>query len=368
VALVGDVGTVVPQVPDLVAAIRDRLRGAPEAPLLILGDVFYTDGLIGLCPEAGDPPRSKRSCEKSTAPEDQLDVVFGRYRQALPGQPVIAIAGNHDHRTDPEATANACKLFPSFAPRWSYLSYGCGLDRSEPVRTIESRELVVFVVDSEQMIRDAHDRAAAAAALRAEITRFRDERPDAWRVLATHHPLESYGLHNGAAPLTALHKDLYWLSRTVLLPVSFALHRTFMPHIIDQNVYQRRYRAYRRAVYEALAEAPVDVVVSGHDHSLQLVRVDHPGVGYQVISGAGAYHTPVKRRGLDFLFLNRLARLVGLGDFAPAPAHQLLFASGTKDELGFAVLVPGQGHLAVEIYNSTSPEPLMVYEVPRAQP
>ena len=75
VAVVGDVGTFVPGVPDLARAIRDRLRGAPAAPLLILGDVFYTDGLLGVCHELGDPPRSKQGCEKPTSPEDQLALV-----------------------------------------------------------------------------------------------------------------------------------------------------------------------------------------------------------------------------------------------------------------------------------------------------
>ena len=366
VAVVGDVGTFVPGVPDLARAIRDRLRGAPAAPLLILGDVFYTDGLLGVCHELGDPPRSKQGCEKPTSPEDQLAVVFEPYRRELPGRPVIGIAGNHDHHADPKSTDNACALFPSVAPKWSYLAHGCGLDRSDPVRTIDLGEVVLFVVDSEQMIRDADDRQAAATALRAQIARSREERPDAWRVLATHHPLESYGLHNGASPLTALHKDLYWLTQTALLPLSFGLERTLLSHTRDQNLYAWGYRAYRRAVYDALRDAPVDLVVSGHDHSLQLVRVDHPGVRYQVVSGSGAYHTPVKRRGLDLLFLNRLARLARLGSLVPAPAHELLFASGKQDELGFAVLVPDRDRLFVEIYSATSPEPLAVYAVSQA--
>jgi hypothetical protein len=349
----------------LLSLTTARLQDAPDAPVLILGDVFYRDGLLGLCEARGDPPRSDRSCEEPTPPEDQLATVFEPYRRGLPDRPIVAVAGNHDHHGDPASTSNACRLLPAFGPGWTYLSDGCGLEPSHPVRTIDRGNLIVFVLDSERMIQDEGYRKLAADALLAEVARFRSERPEAWRVVAMHHPLETYGLHNGAHPLTSLHKDLYWLSRTALLPITFPLGRTLLHHAAHQNVYALRYRAFRRAVYATLRDAPVDLVVGGHDHSLQLVRVDHPGVGYQLVSGAGAYRTPVQRRGLDLLFLNRFARLIGLGEFLPAPSHELLFGAGPDAGLGFAALVPESERLVVEIYQASSPEAMLVYGIDR---
>jgi hypothetical protein len=363
-AIVGDVGTFVPEVPRLVAAIVDRTRDAPQAPVLVLGDVFYRDGLLGLCPASGDPPRSKHGCEAPTDPSEQVAAVFEPYRRGLAARPLVAVAGNHDHRGDPTSTRNACELLPEFVPGWTYLAQDCGLEASHPVHTLDLGDLVVFVLDSERMIDDGDYRHAATTALQEEVSRYRKERPDAWRVVALHHPLETYGLHNGATLPTAVHKDLYWLGRTALFPLSFVLERTLLPGGA-QNVYEWGYRGFRRALYRALRDAPVDLIVSGHDHSLQLVRLHQPGVGHQLVSGAGAYRTPVKRWGLDLFFLNRLARLVGLGRLLPAPRHQLLFGAGEDVGLGFAVLVPDREQLWIEIYRAASPEPLLVYAIDR---
>jgi hypothetical protein len=363
-ALVGDVGIASPDAPKLAARIADRLRLAPDAPSLVLGDVFYRDGLLGLCAEGGASERSMRDCARATSPAAQLEAVLGPYRAALPGRALLAIAGNHDHYGDPAATANACALVPAFAPGWLYLARGCGLDGSRPVATLDLGPLVVFMVDSEAMIRDPEFRDAAAAALRDAI---REERGAAWRVLAMHHPLESYGAHNGAHPLTALRKDSYWIAQTALLPLSWGLERTLLRRAGRQDLYERGYRAYRRALYRALRDAPVDLVASGHDHSLQLLRIEHPGAPYQLVSGAGAYGSPVKRFGLDLFFTNRLARRLGLGDVAPAPAHRLLFAAGPAVGIGYAALVAREDRLTVEIHAIGASEPLLVYEIRRTR-
>ncbi len=366
-AVVGDIGTTSPETADLVAGIAERLRGSPEAPIVVTGDIFYRDGLLGVCPSAGGPPRSKRSCERPTSTDEQMTLVFGPYRRALPGQPVVAVAGNHDHYGDPQSTLNACETIPATEPGWRYLAEGCGLERDHPVATLDLGEVVVFVVDSDRMIQDRGYREAAASALRDEVERTRVERPSAWRVLAMHHPLESYGLHNGAHPLTALRKDFYWLANSVLLPITWLANRTVLGKIGHQDVYEWRYRAFRRSIYSALSEIGVDLVVSGHDHSLQLIRVNHPGVGFQMVSGAGAYRTPIKTSGLDLLFTNRAARAVGLGSWLPAPAHELVFGAGVSTGLGFAVLVPDGNRLVAEFYAAGSPEPLVVYPIERGE-
>ena len=131
-----------------------------------------------------------------------------------------------------------------------------------------------------------------------------------------------------------------------------------------------RNRSLRRGIYDALETAPVDLVLSGHDHSLQLIELEHPGARWQVVSGAGAKHTRVQRFGLDWLWTNRLARLVGLRDALPAVEHRLVFAAGEGDDrdragYGYVVLVASPETLRVEFWDFAVSTPLGVAELAR---
>ena len=89
-----------------------------------------------------------------------------------------------------------------------------------------------------------------------------------------------------------------------------------------------------------------------------------------MISGAGAKHTRVKRLGLDWLWTNRLARLVGLRDALPAVGHRLVFAAGHGDDrdragYGYAVLVASPDALRVEFWDFAVPTPFGVAELGR---
>jgi hypothetical protein len=281
---------------------------------------------------------------------------------------VVALAGNHDHYGDPLATENACAKIPARAPGWRYVARGCELDDEKPVAVLDAGSVIVVMVDSQAMIVDSTFRARANDALHRELARLRQERPEAWLVLALHHPLESYGLHNGAELLMAVHKDLYPIFGTLFAPITLPI--AWATDGGGQQLYDFRNRGLRRGIYDVLAESPVDVVLSGHDHSLQLIELDHPGARWQVVSGAGAKHSRVKRLGLDWLWTNRLARLVGLRDALPAVGHHLLFAAGDGDDherasYGYAVLVASPDRLRVEFWDIAIPKPLGVAELAR---
>lgn len=365
--VVGDIGEPHAASDALARRIAARLARSPHAPVIVLGDVFYSFGLLGTC----DGDASRRHCANPGTPEAQLESVLGPFRRALAGHPLVAIAGNHDHYGDPESTANACRLIPQAAPDWSYLSRGCGLDET-PVGRIDAGALQLLAVDSEVMLRDADYRAATLAALRDEIARVRRERPDAWLALASHHPLETFGSHGGAGAM-GLAKDLYPLSKTLLLPLSWPISHLVFGFVGPQDVWNFGNRALRRDVYRALAAAPVDLLVAGHDHSQQLVAIEHPGAPLQVISGNGARRSQVQRFGLDLLFANRLARLVGLEAALPAYRHHLVFGSsgaheGGRTGYGFAALVPApDGALDVEFWDAGASRPLFVGTIARAQ-
>jgi hypothetical protein len=356
VVLVGDIG--LSRGEDTERLARAVGEAASGSPVLVLGDVFYVTGLLGACGD-GDPPHSIWGCDDPGTPEAQLDSVLGPYRAHLGDSPLLAIGGNHDHYGGEAATRNACRLIPAQKKGWRYLARGCGLEEARPLEGLDLGPLVLLVLDSEPMIHDAEYRRRSLEALHRTLRFYRTQKPEVWRVVATHHPIESHGSHNGAGRITAVMKDFYGL-RLLLYPLFYPLERL----IGQQDIYELRYRAYRRDFYRLLREEPVDVFVSGHDHSLQHVRIDHPGVAHQLVSGAGAHRSAVKRFGLDLLWSNRLARLLGLGDALPAPRHDLAFGTGGEYEepdlsgYGFAVLSTTPEGLRVEFRDPARSEAL----------
>jgi hypothetical protein len=356
--LIGDIGIGRGAVTSAIArAVAHQLQGAPAAPVLVLGDVFYMKGLVGMC---GTERVSRFNCSAPGKPEAQLESVLGPYREALRGNPVIAIGGNHDYYGGPEATANACRLIPTAGAGWRYLARGCGLDEAHPVEMLDLGAIAVAVLDSEPMLRDPDWRNHSLAALRQELERFHEERPETPLIVAAHHPLETHGAHNGADFRGAVIKDLNLLWSTALFPIRWPLRGL----LGEQDPYDRNYRAYRRGLYRLFRDLPVAAFAAGHDHSLQHVGIDHPGVRHQLVSGAGTNRSRVKRRGLDLLYSGRLARMLGLRDVLPAPRHRLLFGlGGVQDSpdltgYGFATITPAEGGLQVQFFDPARASPV----------
>jgi len=346
-----------------------RLGSESSAPILVLGDVFQRAGLLGFC--SGRSHRvSVAGCVQLDSVDAQFDTILGPYARSFPGHPVVALAGSADHAGDPEATHNACARIPAGGAGWRYVARGCELDGERPVARLDAGAVALVLLDSEAMLDDDEFRERALAALHAELAAVRQERADAWLVLALYHPLESYGAHGGAALASALHKDLYPLTGTLLYPlvrpIEWALGRR------AENVYEWRMRSLRRALYRALAETPVDAVLSGQDESLQLIELDHPGARWQIVSGAGAEKTRTKRLGLDLLWANRAARALGSRDLLPSVRHRLLFAAGRGDDdsrsgYGFVALAASPERLRVEFWDMAARGPLGVAELGRAR-
>jgi hypothetical protein len=287
----------------------------------------------------------------------QLDASLGSYARNFASHPVWAVAGARDER-DKAIVAAACARAREYPAH--YVARGCELDASHALARLDAGALVLVLLDSSAMLRDKAFRAASLAALHAELASLRQERPGVWLGVALSHPLESFGSHNGAEFPGSLHKDLYPLFGVV--PWALGLE--------GDAVYAWRVRGLRRDLYAALAESPVDVVFSGLDESLQLVELEHPGARWQIISGAGARHSRVKRWGLDWLWLNRLTRSVGASSFGPSVRHQLVFAAGRGGDVqrggyGYAVLGASAERLRVEFWDLDTPTPLGAFELRR---
>jgi hypothetical protein len=344
-----------------------RLESDPSAPILVLGDVFQHAGLLGFC--AGESQRvSRAGCAQSDSSDAQFDAILGPYARSFAGHPVIALAGSADHAGDPDATRNACARIPAAAAGWRYVARGCELDDERPVAQLDAGAVALVLLDSEAMLDSAEFRTRALAALHAELAGIRQRRPEAWLVLALYHPLESYGAHNGAELASALHKDLYPVTGTLLYPIVWPIEWALGRRAED--TFEWRLRSLRRALYRALAEAPVDAVLSGQDESLQLVELDHPGARWQIVSGAGAEKTRVKRLGLDLLWTNRAARALGSRELLPSVRHQLVFGAGRGDDAragyGFVALSASPERMRVEFWDMAVKRPLAVAELRRA--
>ena len=244
-------------------------RRDPADAFVLLGDNFYFDGLqrhelverirVNLVgPYCGfvdlSGPRS--------------DEVRGACRSPVAERnplPIHALLGNHDYG-DPESPTLQREAVPQFVPNWHVPDGLVGL--------VELKGGVsLLLLDSVAFGRGA-DPAALVRALQ------RSKGP--WRILATHHPL---------APA----RDL---------PAQMAGHQA----------------RYRDAILSAIraAGAPVQLVLSGNEHNLQVIEMAPPGAPLQIVAGSGSsareLHTsePGKRFALARLGFARVD-LVGRG-------------------------------------------------------
>ncbi|MCX8071074.1 MAG: metallophosphoesterase [Candidatus Binatia bacterium] len=302
-------------------AVRDFLDSStnsnPPALVLLLGDNFYPRGLVGVeghCNAATTHPEALRQ---------QIEAVLGPYaffRER--GIPVVAVAGNHDHGCGPVALANQAQL-DQFLPteqRWGPLwRFHHGAPQA---LELEAARVQILLLDSEPMLQD---RLALAASIRELATIVqRDHAQYAWRIVAAHHPLRTFGTHDGTFP-EGLRKPFSF----TLFPVHFLAAAGLPPFSgLSQDAYSFRYQRYRRALEQAFREHPgaVDLFLAGHDHSLQFLPPSERGLPFELIVGSGAYCSPVRKN------------------------PKAVFAAAKH---GFAVLDFGPEHLLVRIYGTT---------------
>jgi len=351
------------------AAMARRLEGTDGAPIVVLGDVFEHAGLLGYCTTETHRV-SVADCPLHDAVDTQFANTLGPYARSFAGHPVVALAGTIDHVGDPDATHNACARIPAAGAGWRYVARGCELDEEHPVARLDAGALSLVMLDSAAMLYDSAFRERALAALHAELASVRQERPEAWLLLTLQQPLESYGARNGADLATAVHKDLYPVTGTLLYPIVRPIE--WLVGRRAENLYEWPVRALRRGLYRALDESPVDAVLSGQDESLQLVELDHAGARWQIVSGAGDEKSRVKSWGLDLWGVNALLRALGAREALPSLGHELLFAAGRGDDdtrsgYGFVALSASPQRLRVEFWDMAVKKPLGVAELVRAR-
>jgi hypothetical protein len=211
-------------------------REHPADGLLMLGDNFYPDGLLADAPE-------RQLIEKVVVPFCPFAELTTQWISPLPRcerrsdrpRHIWAVLGNHDHQA-PESPELQRTWVESRIANWRMPDGDVASYRLAP-----GVDLVAY--DSQHLI-DAGGEESLTHALRAA--------PGPWRIVAGHHPLR-----------------LDW----------------------EKDSVQREVEPIRRAI--AASNVPVQLSLGGHEHNLQVLDLEEPGLGVQVVAGAGSRPRPV---------------------------------------------------------------------------
>jgi hypothetical protein len=272
--------------------LRKQLEEAQEKSTIIyLGDNIYQWGM----PDAEHKDRK----EAEARIIEQLRILEnykGKY---------FFIAGNHDWQQGRKDglihLQNQEKFVENYLNGQNVFLPDAGCP--DPVELLLNQELTLILMDTQWWLQpDAYkpdenndcsckNKADVIARLDDILLKNKDKKI----LLAGHHPMYTYGEHNGYAtlkthifPLTAVNKKLY-----IPLPVLgsvMPLYRSVFGNI--QDVHHVKYRQMIEAIKGSLSKYPNAIYANGHDHSLQYIYRDNL---HFITSGAGSKHSPVRK-------------------------------------------------------------------------
>jgi len=242
--------------------------------ILFLGDNFYPTGLNVPSDEVEDKVSSVLRYF-----EDPV-TALGRGR-------VHAVAGNHDYYTRHafEASALFGLINIEMGPiglsdrgnerarsleQWTY-HYDMPAEATVPVDEGGQDQVSFIFFDSARLLRtdpprwkpglDSLERLLKASAGRGDIR---------WRVLAVHHPFYSVGEHGGYTEWDDVAGDFEFLTPCDKDSNALSWFKNFLD---PEDLCAERYRGYVDSMRAVIGRsgANVDLVLAGHDHSLQLL-------------------------------------------------------------------------------------------------
>ena len=258
---------------------RDRLSAADtNSTAIFLGDNIYPAGL----PDATDSTRA--FIEASSHLEAQL-----RTLENFKGRPIF-IPGNHDWYNE---GIIGLKRQENYVEDY--------LDRKDvflpedgcPIETVEvTDDLLVILVDTEWYLVnwdkspainddcEIKNREVFWEELGSEIK----QNADKTILLATHHPMFSYGVHGGQY---TLRQQFYPYSGKIPLPILGTLVNLFRKTagVSVEDMQNKRYLELQKRLLTLARFGERVVLASGHEHTLQYIVSD--GLP-QIVSGSGA--------------------------------------------------------------------------------
>lgn len=277
--LVGDAGEANPERDAVLAHVETDLerhaRATPDAPALVafLGDNIYD---VGARVAFEDEDRAHLVA--------QVDAVRGAGR----GQAVF-VPGNHDWAKG--AADSAAREAIRVQQAWLYEIAPDSSARLLPVDACPGPAVVplgedvhVVFVDTEWLLRRPADDCGTIdsfyARLEAELVRLSGQRV----ILAAHHPMVSGGPHGGNVAAFDHGPLVYYLGVKSGLGV--------------QDIASPRYTQMVTRLGDAIAASGARPLAfaAGHDHSLQVIRMEGAAQPlYQLVSGSASRTSPVDR-------------------------------------------------------------------------
>lgn len=272
VYLIGDAG-ILPdnRPPEGLQALQERMSTAQEKDvLLFLGDNIYPRGM------SKHPTEQEKKILQA-----QLDVA-----QAFKGE-VVFIPGNHDWYSGMNGLREQEKMVDDALGKNSFLP-----EDGFPIAQKDiADDILLLVLDSEWYITnwDRHPNINDNCEIKTrdafftEVSSIINKNQQKTIVLAVHHPLASWGNHNGqltGSPLLFPVDILRRASGVSPADVNFPLYREFT------NRLSTILEEYNDQV----------IVVSGHEHNLQYL--EHRSIP-QIISGSGSKVTRVRHFAQD---------------------------------------------------------------------
>lgn len=306
--VIGDAGERTEILEDNAEMMTTMLRQERFDVLLFLGDNFYQTGLNI---ETDKDPQKKVA--------KKIKEVLGPFREVMRGlgrQNVHAIAGNHDYYA--RLVVDKSLLFGLFSiealpvgitnkgnqradtiSSWTY-HYGLPQEAFFQVSQQAQDSLQIIFFDSAVLLRTKPQTWRPYLAQLQRLLVSVKNRPQVkWRLLALHHPLYSVGDHGG---YSVWDPEARMVNRINHCDADSDAVRYFLNVVDPEDLCAERYRAYRDSVLAVIQRsgAPVQLMLAGHDHSLQLLNYPNANPActacpkIHLVSGAGSQESSVK--------------------------------------------------------------------------
>jgi 3',5'-cyclic AMP phosphodiesterase CpdA len=280
-----------------------RHDGGMFDAMIFLGDNFYNTGLNGPVDDAAS----------------KAGKVLNPFREALRGlgrTNVHAIAGNHDYYARnmvegsylfglisfedvPIGLSDKGNQREAALEEWTYY-YGMPAQTTYPVEFGSPDSVQFIFFDSALPLRTPQSTwRPALDSLEKILLNSKDRRGITWRVFCAHHPFYSVGEYAGYSEWNDETNTVEYLSGCDKDSNAYAWFKnSFDPEDLCTDKYKQYVDSVKAVIHSAGVR--VQLALSGHDHSLQLLSYPerNPDVPefpkVQVVSGAGSQPARVK--------------------------------------------------------------------------
>ena len=280
-----------------------RHDGGVFDAMIFLGDNFYNIGLNGPASDV----------------ESKVDDVLGKFKEPLHGlgrSNIHAIPGNHDYYAwnlvqgsflfglitvdeVPMGLSDKGNEREAALDQWTY-HHGMPAEAIYPVAQGSSDSAQFIFVDSAIPLRTPPERwHPALDSLRKLLVISGERHGILWRILCMHHPFYSVGEHGG---YSVWNDETNTVDHVSHCDKDSNAYAWFLNSLDPEDLCADKYQAYLDSVKTMIHVAGVrlQLTLSGHDHSLQLLNYPDLDTGVpefpavHVVSGAGSHPTRVK--------------------------------------------------------------------------